>query len=65
CNLGQEIDLKFNYKFLKFANFLGGYSIYVSTQDILYLKDVTKSAPVQHWLWFEIDVNLDIFNYKF
>lgn len=65
CNLGQEIDLKFNYKFLKFANFLGGYSIYVSTPAILYLKDVTKSAPVQHWLWFEIDVNLDIFNYKF
>ncbi len=65
CNLGQEIDLGFNYYIFKFAKLYGGYSLYVTSPSILFLKDVEKAAKVQHWLWLSLDVNLDIFNFKF
>jgi hypothetical protein len=57
ANLGQEIDLLFNYKINKFVSILGGYSFYITTPTINYLKNVVNGKSYQQWAWFALNVN--------
>ncbi|MCB0508030.1 MAG: hypothetical protein KDD21_07020 [Bacteroidetes bacterium] len=64
-NLGQEIDFGFKYQAYKFVKVSGAYSLYITTPSILFLKDIPNARKVQHWLWLSLDVNLDIFKFRF
>lgn len=64
-NLGQEIDLDCAYNIHKFVKLIGGYSMYVATPSTNFLKNVTPSNPLQHWVGLSINVNANFLNMKF
>jgi hypothetical protein len=63
-NLGQEIDLTISYKINKFVTLVGGYSLYLTTPSIKYLKNVLNANNVQQWAWVSINVTPTLFEYK-
>lgn len=63
-NLGQEIDLTISYKINQFVTLVGGYSLYLTTPSINYLKNITNARFVQQWGWVSISVTPTLFSYK-
>ena len=63
-NLGQEIDLTLSYKINKFASVKGGYSCYLTTPTILYLKTPTVGPGYQQWAWVGLYVEPTLFKTK-
>jgi hypothetical protein len=64
-NLGQECDLSFTKKLNRFANLSGGYSFYITTPTLLYLKSVTSAHKIQQWFWLSMHVTPTILTLKF
>lgn len=64
-NLGQELDLTGSMKINTFASVTGGYSVYFNTKTIDYLKSVTNTGQVQHWVWLSLNIHPLLFNTKF
>ncbi|TXH22897.1 MAG: hypothetical protein E6Q95_01245 [Chitinophagaceae bacterium] len=64
-NLGQELDLTFGYKLNKFTNFSGGYSFYVTSPTINYLKTTPNAKDLQQWFWLSLNINPTIFKNNF
>ncbi|MCO5247688.1 MAG: alginate export family protein [Chitinophagales bacterium] len=56
-DLGRELDLSVIYKINKFATFAGGYSFYLNTSTLSYLKSVPHSPKYQQWAWFALIIN--------
>lgn len=63
-NLGQEIDLTLSYKINKFASVKGGYSCYLTTPTILFLKTPTVGPGYQQWAWVGLYVEPTLFKTK-
>lgn len=64
-NLGQEADISFVYKPNSFTNIIGGYSFYLTTPTLHFLKNTTGSKDYQQWLWISLNVSPTIFISKF
>lgn len=64
-NLGQEVDLGFFYKVNKFTSFTGGYSFYLTTPTINFLKNTPDGQAYQQWFWLSIKVNPTLIKAKF
>ncbi|MCO5249343.1 MAG: alginate export family protein [Chitinophagales bacterium] len=64
-NLGQEADLSFSYKLNKFSTVMGGYSFYINTPTLSYLKNVPNSQKYQQWGWVSINITPTLFHTKF
>ncbi len=64
-DLGQELDLSFSLKLNKFANFMGGYSFYLNTPTLNFLKNVPLGKEYQQWLWLSLNVNPTLIKSKF
>lgn len=63
-NLGQEVDFTFGYPLNKFATLVGGYSFYLNTSSIDYLKNVANAGRYQQWAWLSVNVTPKIFTAK-
>ncbi|KXK43900.1 MAG: hypothetical protein UZ11_BCD004000337 [Bacteroidetes bacterium OLB11] len=64
-DLGQELDLSFSYKINKFATLMGGYSFYLNTPTLNYLKSVPLGKEYQQWAWLSLNVNPTFIKSKF
>jgi len=64
-NLGQELDMDFGLTINKFAKLNGGYSFYLNTPSLLFLKGVKQSADAQHWAWLALNINPKLFSLKY
>lgn len=64
-NLGQELDLNFNYKINAFIALQAGYSAYLSNANTAALKNVTNTNTLQHWTWVSLNVTPQLFRSKF
>jgi len=64
-NLGQELDLGFSYKINKFAAITGGYSAYLTTPTINYLKNTPSANKLQNWVWLGLNVTPTFFETKY
>ena len=63
-NLGQEMDLSFNYKINKFVAITGGYSFYLANSTIKYLKDTPTAGIYQQWAWMALNINPTFYKTK-
>lgn len=63
-NLGQEIDLTISYKINKFVTISGGYSLYLTTPTINFLKNVQNAKLTQNWAWVSIKITPTLFEIK-
>jgi len=63
-NLGQEFDLGFNIKINNFVKIYGGYSLYLTTKTVDYLKVKTNTRMDQHWGWLTLDITPVFLNLK-
>ena len=63
-NLGQELDFTFGYTLHKFASLVGGYSFYLNTSTVDYLKNVTDAGGYQQWAWLSVNITPKIFTAK-
>lgn len=63
-NLGQEFDLGFNIKINKFIKINGGYSLYITTPTVAFLKNKTNTRMDQHWGWLTLDITPVFLNLK-
>ncbi|HMZ46128.1 MAG TPA: alginate export family protein [Chitinophagaceae bacterium] len=64
-NLGQELDFSLQYKPNSFTSLSCGYSFYVTTPTIHYLKNTTGSKDYQQWLWLSLNVTPTLLISKF
>ena len=64
-NLGQEFDISFSHKLNKFTTFVGGYSFYLTTPTIHYLKNKINDHKYQQWFWVSLNINPTIFKNNF
>lgn len=64
-DLGQEADFGFQYRINGFAGLAGGYSCYLVTPTLSYLKATPRANDMQHWLWLTLNVAPDFFTTKF
>lgn len=64
ANLGQEFDLDVNYTIHPYVSLAGGYSVYAVTPSTRFLKAVTSSDPLQHWVWCTLNVSAEILKLK-
>ncbi|MCC7513169.1 MAG: alginate export family protein [Bacteroidia bacterium] len=55
-NLGQELDLSFSFKTNTFVTFTGGYSFYLATTTLKYLKNTPGANDYQQWFWLSLNV---------
>lgn len=55
-NLGQEVDLSVSHQINKFANLTAGYSFYLTTSTINFLKSVPDARDYQQWAWVAINI---------
>lgn len=63
-NLGQELDFTFGYTLNKFASLVGGYSFYLNTSTVDYLKNVADAGGYQQWAWLSVNITPRIFSAK-
>ncbi len=63
-NLGQEMDLTVSYKINKFASLTGGYSFYLATPTVKFLKGVPTGMVYQQWAWVSLNITPTLFEYK-
>ncbi|HRP90875.1 MAG TPA: hypothetical protein PKX92_12655 [Edaphocola sp.] len=63
-NLGQELDLSFSAKLNNFANLSGGYSFFLNTETLNYLKNTPTADGYQQWIWLGLKVNPTLFKTK-
>ncbi|MCO5233614.1 MAG: alginate export family protein [Chitinophagales bacterium] len=64
-NLGQEIDFTLSYKLNKFATLSGGYSFYINTPTVNYIKNTFNGKDFQQWAWISLNITPKLFNTKF
>lgn len=64
-NLGQELDIDFVYSINKYTKLIGGYSVFLNTPTLDYLKNVNNANSSQHWLWLSLNVNPKLFGKKY
>lgn len=64
-NLGQEVDLSFSYKVYPFVNLSGGYSFYLVTPTVNYLKNTPTAHTYQQWFWLSLKVTPTLLKSKF
>lgn len=62
ANLGQELDIDFAFAINKFTKLTGGYSVFLNTESLDYLKGVNNTNSTQHWAWLSLNVNPKIFS---
>lgn len=54
-NLGQEMDLMYSYKLNEVSKITGGYSFYLTTSTLNYLKNTLNAGKYQQWFWLSIN----------
>lgn len=64
-NLGQEFDLSFIRKINKFTGFSGGYSCYLTTPTVHYLKNTVGAGKAQQWVWLSLNITPTFLEAKF
>lgn len=64
-NLGQEADLYALYKLNKFATFEVGYSFYLTTPTVNFLKNIPNGKYFQQWVWTSVNITPQLFKSKF
>lgn len=64
-NLGQEVDLSFDYPINSFVGISGGYSVYFTNENTLALKGVSNAKPWQNWAWLSLNVTPKLFKARF
>jgi len=60
-NLGQEIDLSFEFKVNQFVELSAGYSTYFTSPSLLLLKNVSDAKSYQNWAWLSLYVHPEFF----
>lgn len=63
-DLGQEFDLGFTVNVNKFVKVMGGYSMYLSTNTLEFLKGGVNTRVDQHWAWMSINITPTFLNFK-
>lgn len=63
-DLGQELDFTFGYTLNRFASLAGGYSFYLNTSTVDYLKNVGDAGRYQQWAWLSVNITPRIFTAK-
>lgn len=63
-NLGQEMDLTVSYKINNFVSLAGGYSFYLATPTVKFLKGVPNGMVYQQWAWIALNITPTFFEYK-
>lgn len=63
-NLGQEMDLSFTYNINKFLGIMGGYSFYITSPTIKYLKNTPTARVYQQWAWMALNINPTFYKSK-
>ena len=64
-DLGRELDLTLIYPINKFATFAGGYSFYLNTSTLSYLKNVPHTPKYQQWAWLALNITPASFKTRF
>jgi Alginate export len=67
ANLGNELDLTFNYKVMKDVKLSGGYSQMFTNTSMKYVKNIAPNQTMkdfQNWVWLSININPEIFLLK-
>jgi hypothetical protein len=64
-DLGQEIDITLSHKFNKFAALSGGYSFYLASPTLNYLKNTVLAKPYQNWAWMSLNITPTLVSTKF
>lgn len=60
-NMGQEIDISCAFKLNTFTNLSGGYSFYLPTSTLKYLKNTPDAKNFQQWGWISLNIIPTIF----
>ncbi len=64
ANLGNEVDLTFNYKVMDDVKLSGGYSQMFANTSMKYVKNISSNQTmkaVQNWLWLSLNINPEVF----
>lgn len=64
-NLGQEMDLTVLYKINPVVSLVGGYSFFINSSTLNYLKDVPTANSYQQWAWVSLNITPKFFKSKF
>ncbi len=64
ADLGQECDLSFAFNMNKYTKLMGGYSCYLTSPSLDYIKKVTSAHVMQNWVWISLLVDPLIFSSK-
>lgn len=64
-DLGQEFDFTISQKLNKFASLSGGYSFYVGTPTLNYLKSTIGAKDYQQWGWLSLNITPTLIKTKF
>lgn len=60
-NMGQEIDISCAFKLNPFSTLSGGYSFYLPTSTLKYLKNTRDAKDFQQWGWISFNIIPTIF----
>ena len=66
-NLGNEIDLSFNYQVYKDVKITGGYAHMLPATSMKYIKNISDKQQlksVQNWAWLSVAINPNINIFK-
>ncbi|MDY3345494.1 alginate export family protein [Riemerella anatipestifer] len=63
--LGNEWDFTFGYNVMPNVSIVGGYSFFLNTESLRYLKNKSTANPYQDWFWVSLNVNPQILKAKF
>ncbi|MDO5615458.1 MAG: alginate export family protein [Cruoricaptor ignavus] len=55
--LGSEIDWTFQYKIMPYATLVGGYSVFVDSSTLRFLKNTPNARNHQDWFWLSLNIN--------
>ena len=55
-NLGQEMDFSYSHKLNSFSNIVGGYSFFLPTSTLKYLKNSSVDNRFPQWAWLSINI---------
>ena len=62
-NLGNEIDLSFNYNLDNAVKIIGGYGQMLPSSSMKYIKNITVNQQMksfQNWVWLSVVINPEI-----
>lgn len=64
-NLGQEVDLSADFKINKVVGLSGGYSFFLNTPTLNFVKNVAFPGAYQQWAWVSLNIHPTFFKTQF